>query len=133
MQARRSLCLIAQAPPLHPQRSRCRRRIGAMKKLTPILLAIALFSMIGLAGCAQAPGYYGSYGYPTYGYYYPWLGHERRDFDHGEHFDHHHEGHALSANRSGVPGFYSGAALASGGGFHGGFGGGHFGEGGGRR
>jgi hypothetical protein len=104
-----------------------------MKRLKPILLATALFSMIGLAGCAEAPGYYGSYGYPTYGYYYPWWGRERRDFDHGEHFDHDHDGHAFSANDAGVSRFHSGAALASDGGFHGGFGGGHSAGGGGRR
>jgi len=104
-----------------------------MKKLKPILLATALLLMLGLAGCAEAPGYYGSYAYPNYGYDYPWWGHERRDFDHGENFDHDHDGHAFSANRSGAPGLHSGAALAGGGGFHGGFGGGHFGGGGGRR
>jgi hypothetical protein len=108
-----------------------------MKKLEPILLATILFSMIGLAGCAEGPGYYQSYGYPTYGYYYPWWGHGRRDFDHGERFntdhDHDYEEHAFSPSRSGAPEFHNGPALAQGAELHGGFGGVHPGGGSGRR
>ena len=122
---RRSFCLIAQAPPLHPHVPNAAGSIGAMKKLKAILLAAMLSSVIGLAGCAEAPSYYRSYGYPTYGYYYPWWGHGRRDFDHGEHFDHDHDGHAFSPNRFGALGLHNGPALAQGAELHGDFRGGH--------
>jgi hypothetical protein len=95
-------------------------------KLKPILLAILFVSMMGLAGCVENPGYYGSYGYPTYGYYNrgPWWGYGRDGFYHEGHFDH---------DRFGGAGFHNGFGIAHGGGFRGGFGGGHFGGGGGHR
>jgi hypothetical protein len=125
MQVRRSLRLPKQAPPLHT--FRCRRRIGMMK-LKPILLAILFILMIGLAGCVEGPGYYGSYGYPSYGYYngagfYPGGRFDRDRF----------YGRGFSPYRFGGAGFHNGPVFAHAGGFRGGFGGGQFGGGGGRR
>jgi hypothetical protein len=104
------------------------QRIGAMR-LKPILLAIMFISMIGLAGCVDGAGHYGSYGYPSYGYYSsygPWRGYGHRDFDHREHFDRDRfERHAFNSHVFGGAGFHNGRAL--------GRGGGHFGGGGGHR
>jgi hypothetical protein len=96
-----------------------------------------LVSMIGLAGCVDGPGYYGSYGYPGYYSSYnggPWWGYGHEGFHQGGHFDHNRwEGHAFSPYRFGGRGFHNGPAIAHGGGFRGGFGGGHFGGGRGHR
>src|SRR5215471_1346423 len=115
MQVRRSLRLLAQEPPLHPSCDAV-RRVGAMK-LKRIVLAIMLMWMIGLAGCVDAPGYYGSYGYPSYGYYYggPWWG--REGFRHDGRFDHDRfDGHAFGNHAFGGAGFHNGPVFAHGGG-----------------
>jgi hypothetical protein len=105
-------------------------------KLKPILLAILFISMIGPAGCVDAPGYYGSYGYPSYGYYNsgPWWGYGREGFHNEERFDcGRFDGRTFSPYRFGGSGFHNDPVFAHDGGFHGSFGGGHFGGGGGHR
>jgi hypothetical protein len=64
-----------QGSPL-PRLSYGRRRIRNMKRMKTIAIGALLVGALGLAGCfAGAPGYYGGYGSPAYGYSsYPEIG-----------------------------------------------------------